>query len=159
TPASPQALLPAAMPTAPAHAQRPDTARHIDAGSAADSRKRQDGTTAAESSADPGIAVIGKSGQFPGAASVDALWQNMIADIDPVAELPEQYLPGDRFAPGKQVGKSYCKWGGILDGRDCFDPMFFSISPREAESMNPHQRLVLQESWKAIEDAGYNPRT
>lgn len=48
--------------------------------------------------------------------------------------------------------------GGILEERDCFDPLFFNISPKEAESMNPHQRLILQESWKAIENAGYNPK-
>ena len=49
--------------------------------------------------------------------------------------------------------------GGILEDRDCFDPLFFNISPHEAQSMNPHQRLILQESWKAIEDAGYNPKS
>ena len=42
--------------------------------------------------------------------------------------------------------------------RTCFDPLFFNISPREAESMSPHQRLILQESWRSLEDAGYNPK-
>ncbi|MGZ8239549.1 MAG: beta-ketoacyl synthase N-terminal-like domain-containing protein, partial [Methylobacter sp.] len=106
-----------------------------------------------------GIAVIGMSGQFPGAKNVDEFWQNMISGVDPVTELPENYLGEQRYSPEKQPGKSYCKWGGVLEGRDCFDPMFFNISPREAESMNPHQRLILQESWKALEDAGYNPKS
>ncbi|MFA6173946.1 MAG: amino acid adenylation domain-containing protein, partial [Kiritimatiellales bacterium] len=106
-----------------------------------------------------GIAVIGMSGQFPGAKNVDEFWQNMISGVDPVTELPEHYLGEQRYSPEKQPGKSYCKWGGVLEGRDCFDPMFFNISPREAESMNPHQRLILQESWKALEDAGYNPKS
>jgi acyl transferase domain-containing protein/acyl carrier protein/nucleoside-diphosphate-sugar epimerase len=106
-----------------------------------------------------GIAVIGMSGQFPGAKNVDEFWHNMISGVDPVTELPEHYLGESRYSPEKQPGKSYCKWGGVLEGRDCFDPMFFNISPREAESMNPHQRLILQESWKALEDAGYNPKS
>src|SRR3546814_8527433 len=88
-----------------------------------------------------GIAVIGMSGQFPGATNVDAFWRNMIEGVDPVTELPERYLGGRSYSPEKQAGKSYCKWGGILETRDCFDPLFFNISPREAESMNPHQRL------------------
>ena len=106
-----------------------------------------------------GIAVIGMSGQFPGARNVEEFWRNMVGDVDPVVELPERYLERQAFSPQKQPGKSYCKWGGILETRDCFDPMFFNISPREAESMNPHQRLILLESWKALEDAGYNPKS
>ncbi|MBT2288312.1 SDR family NAD(P)-dependent oxidoreductase [Paenibacillus albidus] len=96
------------------------------------------------------IAVIGMSGQFPDAASVDEFWSNLIQGHDAVRELPAHYLKQNPLI------KDY-KWGGILEERDCFDPLFFNISPREAESMNPHQRLVLQESWKALEDAGYNP--
>ncbi|MCR9062166.1 MAG: hypothetical protein NXI02_32940, partial [Rhodobacteraceae bacterium] len=62
------------------------------------------------------------------------------------------------YDPVKQPGKTYCRDGGVLRDRDCFDPLFFHLSPRDAESMNLHQRLVLQESWRALEDAGYNPR-
>jgi polyketide synthase PksM len=85
-----------------------------------------------------GIAVIGMAGQFPNALDVDAFWQNMLE--------------------GHQAASKIGAAGGALEERDCFDPLFFSISPREASSMNPHQRLILQESWKALEDAGYNPR-
>ncbi|MDD5271641.1 MAG: beta-ketoacyl synthase N-terminal-like domain-containing protein, partial [Methylovulum sp.] len=52
----------------------------------------------------------------------------------------------------------YQRGGGVAD-RDCFDPLFFNIAPREAEPMRPHQRLILQESWAALEDAGYNPKS
>lgn len=105
------------------------------------------------------IAVIGMSGQFPGAEDVQSFWQNLIQGKDMISELPAHYLDQKRyFSPQVQPGKSYCKWGGILEDRACFDPLFFNLSPREAESMNPHQRLILQESWKALEDAGYNPR-
>ncbi|HEY8360395.1 MAG TPA: beta-ketoacyl synthase N-terminal-like domain-containing protein, partial [Ramlibacter sp.] len=106
-----------------------------------------------------GIAVIGMSGQFPGARDVDALWRNMMEGVSGVVELPQRYLRPDQFSPDKAPGKSYCRWGGVLEDRDCFDPLFFSLSPREAESMNPHQRLVMQESWRALEHAGLDPRS
>ncbi|MCP3923114.1 MAG: SDR family NAD(P)-dependent oxidoreductase, partial [Desulfobacterales bacterium] len=104
------------------------------------------------------IAVTGISGQFPGAGDIEEFWLNLINGVDGVQELPSEYLDQKTFySSKKQSGKTYCKWGGILKEKDCFDPLFFNISPREAESMNPHQRMILQESWRALEDAGYNP--
>ena len=105
------------------------------------------------------IAVIGMSGMFPKAENVDQFWRNLVDGVDGVEELPAHYLDQSAaYSARKQPGKTRCKWGGILRERDCFDPLFFNLSPKEAESMNPHQRLILQEGWKAIEDAGYNPK-
>nr|BAP05594.1 CalF [uncultured Candidatus Entotheonella sp.] len=95
------------------------------------------------------IAVIGLSGQFPGAKDPAAFWQNLVEGIDGIRELSAEY----------GSGPDSCRWGGMLEDRHCFDPLFFHIAPREAEVMNVHQRLVLQESWKSLEDAGYNPRS
>ncbi|TFF02914.1 SDR family NAD(P)-dependent oxidoreductase [Pseudomonas sp. BCA14] len=106
------------------------------------------------------IAVIGMSGQFPAADNVERFWHNLSTGADGVVELGERYLDAERsYSAERQPGKTYCKWGGVLEQRDDFDPLFFNISPRDAESMNPHQRLILQESWKALEDAGYNPKS
>ncbi|WP_256524085.1 SDR family NAD(P)-dependent oxidoreductase [Aquimarina sp. EL_43] len=105
------------------------------------------------------IAVVGISGMFPKADNIEEFWHNLENGIDGVSELPDSYLDQrNYYSTTKQPGKTRCKWGGILEERDCFDPLFFNISPKEAESMNPHQRLILQESWKAIENAGYNPK-
>jgi polyketide synthase PksN len=49
----------------------------------------------------------------------------------------------------------YSKWGGFIDGVDKFDPLFFNISPREAETMEPQERLFLECVHSVIEDAGY----
>jgi 3-oxoacyl-(acyl-carrier-protein) synthase/SAM-dependent methyltransferase len=107
----------------------------------------------------PEIAVIGMSGMFPKAENIEEFWKNLVTGTDGVEELPAHYLDQKAFFSTKrQSGKTCCKWGGILKDRDCFDPLFFNLSPQEAESMNPHQRLILQEGWKAIEDAGYNAK-
>lgn len=119
-------------------------------------------TTAARNAASQldDIAIVGISGQFPEAEDVESFWQNLIEGRDGVVELPTEYLDRERyFSEVRQAGKTYCQWGGILKDRASFDPLFFSLSPREAESMNPHQRLILQESWKGLEDAGYDPKT
>jgi acyl transferase domain-containing protein/acyl carrier protein len=105
------------------------------------------------------IAVVGISGMFPKAENINEFWNNLIQGIDGVDELPHHYLDQKNYySAKKQPGKTRCKWGGVIEDRDCFDPLFFNISPKEAESMNPHQRLVLQEGWKALENAGYNPK-
>jgi hypothetical protein len=103
------------------------------------------------------IAIIGMSGRFPKARTVDELWQILAAGEDAVEE-----IPADRFDwrqhygdPQNEPGKTDCKWSGFVPGVGEFDPLFFEISPREAELMDPRQRLLLQESWRALEDAGY----
>lgn len=124
-----------------------------------DRRLRDDSMVKPGRSRTTDIAVIGMSGQFPDANDPDAFWENLIRGHDGVRELDSRYLDTARdFSSTKKPGTTYCRWGGILEERDCFDPLFFNISPREAESMSPHQRLILAESWKALEDAGYDPK-
>jgi 3-oxoacyl-(acyl-carrier-protein) synthase/acyl carrier protein len=105
------------------------------------------------------IAVIGMSGRFPDAADVEHFWRNLTAGRDSVREVPksrwnsEKYYDPNPAAPGK----SYSKWAGLLEDIEYFDPLFFNISPLEAQFMDPQQRLFLQEAWRAFEDAGYAP--
>jgi len=46
---------------------------------------------------------------------------------------------------------------GVLEEADKFDPLFFNISPAEAELMDPQQRLFLENCWSCMEDAGLSP--
>lgn len=119
-------------------------------------------SVAAPAATDParhGIAIIGMSGQFPKADNVAQFWRNIMDGRDCVSEIPatrwplEQFYDPDRNAEGKTV----CRSMGLLETRDEFDPLFFNISPSEAEYMDPQQRLFLQNSWRCIEDAGYDP--
>ncbi|MET0335927.1 MAG: SDR family NAD(P)-dependent oxidoreductase [Rhizobacter sp.] len=105
---------------------------------------------------DEPIAIIGMSGRFPGARSVDAFWRLLADGRDEVHEIPPERFDwklhhGD---PLKEAGKTNGRWLAALDGIDEFDPRFFEISPLEAQEMDPRQRLLLQEAWRALEDAG-----
>jgi len=149
-----------AMPDAPAYSGQGPA---IDYGWAEKSRRFRAAKyrrLAAPKQAKPAdIAIIGMSGQFPGAPDVATFWRNLIEGYDGIAALPEHYRVRDDGATAKRPDNAGYQWGGVLEQRDCFDSLFFNISPREAEAMSPHQRLILQESWKSLEDAGYNPKT
>ncbi|WP_434151550.1 SDR family NAD(P)-dependent oxidoreductase [Methylocaldum gracile subsp. desertum] len=103
------------------------------------------------------IAVIGIAGRFPGAGDMETFWNNLASGKDSVTDVSGVRWDGSDFydADPDAPGKSYSRWAGLLDEIDQFDPAFFNISPREAQLMDPQQRLFLMESWKALEDAGY----
>jgi polyketide synthase PksN len=110
---------------------------------------------------DPGvpepIAIIGMSGRFPKARTVDELWRILAAGETAVEEIPSDRFDWRKYYGDaqKEADKTDCIWGGFVPGVGEFDPLFFEISPREAELMDPRQRLLLMEAWRALEDAGY----
>lgn len=103
------------------------------------------------------IAVIGLSCRFPKAKNKEEFWEAIRSGRDCISEVPdhrwsmEAYYDADPQAPGK----TDCRYMGLLDDAECFDPMFFRISPLEARHMDPQQRLFLEEAWSCLEDAGY----
>lgn len=106
------------------------------------------------------IAIIGIAGRYPGANNMNEFWQNLIAGKDCISEIPKERWDWQKLAKYKSPsGKSISKWGGFIQDPDCFDHQFFRISPREAEVLDPQERLFLQTCWKCIEDAGYTPET
>ncbi|MBY9087709.1 PfaD family polyunsaturated fatty acid/polyketide biosynthesis protein, partial [Paenibacillus sp. HN-1] len=107
------------------------------------------------------IAIIGVSGRYPGARNLQEFWSNLREGRDSIIEIPKErwdsalYFDEDKT----KFGKAYSKWGGFLEGVDQFDPLFFNISPREAERMDPQERLFLECAYAAMEDAGYTRET
>ncbi|URZ00198.1 beta-ketoacyl synthase N-terminal-like domain-containing protein [Clostridium felsineum] len=108
---------------------------------------------------DTDIAIIGISAKLPAADSVEEYWDNIISGRECIVDLPRdrknhanRYL---RYAGKYNDNVKYIKCG-YMKSIDEFDWKFFNISPKEANIMDPHQRLFLQEAWKAIEDAGYS---
>ncbi|MCT7356957.1 phosphopantetheine-binding protein, partial [Streptomyces sp. 15-116A] len=111
---------------------------------------------------DTDIAVIGMAGRFPGAPTLDAYWENLLAGRCEIAEIPaERWDAAQCYDPDPTVPGTTCsRWAALLDDVDAFDAAFFGISPLEAEAMDPQQRLFLREAWNALEHAGYGaPRT
>ncbi|MFC5475609.1 SDR family NAD(P)-dependent oxidoreductase [Paraherbaspirillum soli] len=105
------------------------------------------------------IAIIGLSGRYPEAENLEQFWENLKFGRDCVIEIPsDRWDIGATFQPGAPApGKTYSKWGGFLKGVDQFDPLFFQVSPKEAEYMDPNERLFLETAALTIEDAGYTP--
>ncbi|EDP94607.1 polyketide synthase of type I [Kordia algicida OT-1] len=106
------------------------------------------------------IAIIGISGIYPEAKDLDEFWENLQEGKNSISEIPpSRWSLDDFYEPDMQKavkeGKSYAKWGGFINEFAQFDPMFFGISPREALNIDPHERLFLQESWRALESSGY----
>lgn len=107
------------------------------------------------------IAIIGIGCRFPGGASgPKAFWDNLLAGKDCIVDVPKNRWDVNRFydADKEKPGKMYVKSGGFLqEAIDEFDALFFGISPREAAALDPQQRVLLEVSWEALEDAGIDP--
>jgi acyl transferase domain-containing protein/acyl carrier protein len=106
------------------------------------------------------IASVAVAGRYPRARNLAELWDNLCRGVDCITAIPkERWDHGPYFDPDRaKAGKTYSKWGGFIDGVDEFDPLFFNISPRDAEYMDPQERLFLQCAYETIEHAGYAPR-
>ena len=103
------------------------------------------------------IAIIGMSCRYPGGVDNSAdFWTMLRNGKSGIVEMTnerwnaDEYFSPDRAAPGKMYSKAM----GVVDALDEFDAELFGIAPIEAESMDPQQRVLLEVSWQAIEDAG-----
>ncbi|PEM80750.1 non-ribosomal peptide synthetase, partial [Bacillus wiedmannii] len=102
------------------------------------------------------IAIIGLNGRYPKSATLDILWNNLRNGTSCISEIPSDRWELEKYyEPGfPKEGKSYSKWGGFIEDIDKFDPRFFNLSPREAELIDPQERLFLETAWGLLEDAG-----
>ncbi|MEU5227587.1 SDR family NAD(P)-dependent oxidoreductase, partial [Streptomyces toyocaensis] len=116
-------------------------------------------TPPARRDADEPIAVIGISGRYPQADTLEEFWRNLAEGRDCVTEVPADRWDADALfdADPAAPGRSYSRWGGFLSDVDSFDSLFFQIAPKQARTMDPQERLFLQTAWSALENAGYPP--
>jgi acyl transferase domain-containing protein/acyl carrier protein len=105
------------------------------------------------------IAIIGMSGRFPGARNVDEFWENLRDGVESIVSFSPQELAASGIDSSVAADPAYVSAGSIIEDIDLFDASFFGFSPREAESLDPQQRIFLETAWHALEDAGYNPET
>ena len=110
---------------------------------------------------DEPIAVVGMACRLPGAESLDAFWTLLRDGVHAVREVPSDRWTAkaiySELGDARLEGSERLRWGAFLDRVDTFDPLFFGISPREATDLDPQQRLMLELTWEALEDAGIRP--
>jgi polyketide synthase PksN len=104
------------------------------------------------------IAIVGRAGRFPGASDLDTFWANLRDGVDSICDIPADRWDWRKFyGDPQEPNKTNVKSGGFIEGLDEFDPLFFRMSPREANLSDPQQRLLMTYVWRVIEDAGYAP--
>ncbi|AWN81561.1 Polyketide synthase PksJ [Candidatus Cardinium hertigii] len=103
-----------------------------------------------------GIAIIGIAGKFPKADNCERFWENISSGLNCIEKIPiERWDYKNFYDENGTVGKIYTKYGGFIKDIDRFDHTFFNITPYDAENMDPQERLFLQTTYHAIENAGY----
>ncbi len=101
------------------------------------------------------IAVIGMAGRFPGAAKLDDIWKNLADGVDSLTSFSDEEILRSGVDPALLADPNYVKKGSVLENAEFFDAAFFGYSPREAQVIDPQQRVFLECAWEALEDAGY----
>ncbi|GAA4552142.1 SDR family NAD(P)-dependent oxidoreductase [Amycolatopsis samaneae] len=101
------------------------------------------------------ISVIGMSGRFPGAAGTTAFWANLMAGRSGVRPFTEEELAA--VDPAVRRNPNFVPVVADVADVDLWDAAFFGFSPRIAELTDPQNRLFLECSWEALENAGYDP--
>jgi amino acid adenylation domain-containing protein len=100
------------------------------------------------------VAIVGAAGRFPGARSLDQLWQNLCEGRETVTFFRRDDL--DPLVPAHDRNDpNYIPARGVLEDADLFDAAFFGINPNEAELMDPQLRVFTEVAWEAFENAGY----
>ena len=140
----PAAFFDAPTPAGVAHALQGEAAPHEPA------------MPARDAAADEPIAILAMAGRFPGADSVEAFWDNLCAGRESITFFDEAAL--DPSIPAaERTDPAYVRARGVIEGVELFDAAFFGIAPREAELMDPQQRLFLELCWECLERAGHVP--
>jgi acyl transferase domain-containing protein/acyl carrier protein len=111
------------------------------------------------SSHDQSVAIIGMAGRFPGAPDVETFWKNLQNGVESVSFLSDDELLAAGVTKAELADPNYVKATAPIPGADLFDATYFNYSPREAEFIDPQQRIFLECAQTALEAAGYDQTT
>ncbi len=102
------------------------------------------------------IAIIGMTGRFPGANSVEEFWSNLASGVESITFFDREQLDSYERETASRA-ENYVAARPILKDTDKFDAAFFGIYPKEAAQMDPQHRVFLECAWEVLERAGYDP--
>jgi len=102
------------------------------------------------------IAIIGMTGRFPGAKSVEEFWTNLCAGTESITFFKPEELSAHERRQSEEV-PGYIAARPILEDIDKFDAELFNVYPKEAAQMDPQHRVFLECAWEVLERAGYDP--
>jgi phthiocerol/phenolphthiocerol synthesis type-I polyketide synthase E len=100
------------------------------------------------------IAIVGLAGRFPNASSLDDFWRNVREGVESLETFSEADLRQAGVDAMLSAAPAYVRKGTVLEGAELFDAGFFGLSPREAQILDPQQRIFLECAWEALEHAG-----
>jgi phthiocerol/phenolphthiocerol synthesis type-I polyketide synthase E len=104
------------------------------------------------------IAIIGMASRFPGAPDLATFWANLRLGREGIGFFDEQVLRARGVPEAQLTQDGFVKASPVIDDIDGFDAAFFGYSPAEARLIDPQQRVFLECTWHALEDAGYGTR-
>lgn len=106
------------------------------------------------------IAIVGIACQLPGARDKEEFWNNLVQNKESIKRFSDEELESKEFDwENLKNNPSYVKARGIIEDVDKWDAGFFNTIPKDAKNMDPQQRIWLENTWHAFEDAGYDPYT
>lgn len=118
------------------------------------SMDKQEDANRGKKKSDDLIAVVGVSGRFPKAESVDVLWENLLEGKEGIRHFTKEELLKAGVSKMEAESEDYIGAKGIIDSPNAFDAGFFDYTAKEAMVMDPQARVFLEEAWKAVEDSG-----
>ena len=154
---TPEKITAALKPMVPEERLRPADAREGTTGPVSPDGREAPGVPGTRDADAGAVAVVGVACRFPGGVTTpEELWRLLERGEDGIRRLPEGRW---RWPEAVDVAGTHrgIDLGGFLERIDEFDARFFRVSPKEAELMDPQQRMLLELSWQALEDAGHRP--
>jgi acyl transferase domain-containing protein len=103
------------------------------------------------------IAIVGMSGRFPGARDIREFWNNLAQGVESIDFFTDEELAAAGVDEQLRASPAYVGACGVCEDEDQFDARYFGFSPREAQALDPQQRLFLECAVEALEHAGLDP--
>jgi acyl transferase domain-containing protein/thioesterase domain-containing protein len=110
-----------------------------------------------EHNSSEGVAIVGLAGRFPHAANVGQFWNNLASGTECFTEFTVEQLIAEGVPPDVAARPDYVRRGPVIEDPAGFDARLFGYSPKEAELIDPQQRILLECAWEALEHAGHDP--